>query len=75
MLVADMRRLRSLVDVTGRVLTFDEGGLIATYARTFSAVGRDRRKSGNDPVKGKSVDELLELASSIPELRELVGKM
>ena len=54
-------------------LDAESGGLVALYARTLSAIERDRRKGSSGEFSGKTNEELLEMARSIPELRELLG--
>ena len=71
MMVADMRRLRTLVDKTERTMTWDEGSLVANYARTFAVLGRARKRPGG--LGDKSEAELLEMAMAIPELRAAMG--
>jgi hypothetical protein len=74
LIVADISRIKAIVGVTSRVLTPDEGSLVATYARTLSAISRDRRRSDKpDNLSGKSMEELAEMARQHPELLELLG--
>jgi hypothetical protein len=47
--------------------------MVALYARTLSAIERDRRKGSAGEFSGKTNEELLEMARAIPELRELLG--
>ena len=72
--MTDLRRIRAIVDKTERVLTYEEGSLVATYARTLSSVARDRRRDRKgDDLREKGMEELLEMARGIPELRDALG--
>jgi hypothetical protein len=71
MLVTDMRRLRTLVDKAKRTMTWEEGSLVANYARTLTMLARARRRPGG--LGDKSEQELLEMAMQIPELRSAMG--
>lgn len=71
MLVMDMRRLRTLVDTTQRTMTWEEGSLVANYARTLTMLARARRRPGG--LGEKTEQELLEMAMAIPELRAAMG--
>jgi len=51
------------------------GTMVATYARTLSAIERDRRKGSGGEFGAKSNEELLELAMQVPELKEALKKM
>lgn len=48
------------------------GTLVATYARTLSAVEKDQRRGGRGELGDKTNEELLEMARQVPELRELL---
>jgi hypothetical protein len=71
MIVSDMRRLRTLVDGKDRVMTWEEGSLVANYARTLAVLARARKRPGG--LADKSEAELLEMAMGIPELRAAMG--
>lgn len=48
--------------------------LVATCARTLSAIERDRRKGSAGEYSGKSNEELLELAMQVPELADALRR-
>lgn len=48
---------------------------MALYARTLSAIERDRRKGGRGELADKTNEELLELAKQVPELRDLMRNL
>lgn len=49
--------------------------MVATYARTLSAIDRDGRKGSTGEFSGKSNEELLAMACAIPELKEALAKL
>lgn len=51
------------------------GTMVATYARTLSAIEKDSRKGASGELSGKTTEELLEMAKQIPELKEALGKL
>jgi hypothetical protein len=51
------------------------GTLVATYARTLSAIEKDSRKGNGGEYAGKTNEELLELAMQDPLLRDALKKM
>ncbi|HEX3220595.1 MAG TPA: hypothetical protein VHU77_11380 [Candidatus Limnocylindria bacterium] len=67
MIVSDMRRLRAIVNATERTMTWEEGSLVANYARTLAVLARARKRPGG--LGDKTEAELLEMAMGIPELR------
>jgi hypothetical protein len=71
MIVSDMRRLRTLVDDTQRVMTWEEGSLVANYARTLAVLARAKKRPGG--LGDKTEAELLEMAMQIPELRSALA--
>jgi hypothetical protein len=65
--------VKGLADQSNRALTLDESRMVASYVRSLSALARDRRKARTkDDLSEKSTKELVELALSFPELRELL---
>jgi len=67
--------VKGLADKADRALTLDESRMVASYVRSLSALARDRRKArAKDDLADKSTEELVELAMSIPELRELLER-
>lgn len=77
MLVRDLRNLGDVqknAQAGGKALLGPEtGALVALYARTLSAIERDRRKGGGrGELADKSMEELLEMARQVPELRDLL---
>lgn len=67
--------MKGLADKADRALTLDESRMVASYVRSLSALARDRRKArAKDDLADKSTEELVELAMSIPELRELLER-
>ena len=70
----DLSRIGTQVaEKESALLGQEMGTLVALYARTLSAIERDRRKGSAGEFSGKTNEELLEMARSIPELRELLG--
>ena len=53
-------------------MSVESGSLVALYARTLSAIERDRRKGSGGEFSSKTNEELLEAAMQIPELRDLL---
>src|SRR3954467_5758577 len=70
----DISRMVTLVENTQRVMTVDEAGVMTGYLRALGGIVRDRNKPGKGRMAAKSWDELVELAKSIPELGEALGK-
>lgn len=49
------------------------GQMVATFARTLSAIERDRKKGGGrGEYSDLSMEQLLEKAMQVPELRDLL---
>src|SRR5262245_16511542 len=69
-LTKELRRIETLPK-----LDLFTAQMVATYARTLSAIERDRRKGASGEYSGKSTEELLELARNIPELRDALSRM
>lgn len=48
------------------------GTMVATYARTLSAIEHNQRKGSKGEYSGKSLEELAQEAMKDPALRELL---
>lgn len=67
--------MKGLADKADRALTLDESRMVASYVRSLAGLARDKRKGkGKDDLSNKSTKELVELARTIPELRELLER-
>jgi hypothetical protein len=69
----DAKRLVELVRRTNRVLTTDEARTLTGYMRALNDAARDRRIAAREKFGDKTMEELLEEAKKIPELREMLG--
>lgn len=71
----DIQRLSALLDVNNRVMTSFEAMTMTGYLRCLAAISRASTGAGKKLTAGKSWDELIEMATGIPELRDALGTL